>query len=113
VRCDIHCVTKWSKLGTSFAGVSVDVLLEGVDPQGDFAMGYTYGGYTTNLALVLVEALERGADFLGNLHWRLDGAVGHVAVVLHPRDIAAASAVDSPLQSFCCISRTRYSSRSL
>ncbi|HEV8371653.1 MAG TPA: molybdopterin-dependent oxidoreductase, partial [Actinomycetota bacterium] len=21
---DIHCVTKWSKLGTSFAGVSVD-----------------------------------------------------------------------------------------
>ncbi len=24
VPCDIHCVTKWSKLGTSFGGVSVD-----------------------------------------------------------------------------------------
>ena len=24
---DIHCVTKWSKLGTSFSGVSVDTLL--------------------------------------------------------------------------------------
>ena len=28
VPCDIHCVTKWSKLGTSFGGVSVDALLE-------------------------------------------------------------------------------------
>src|SRR5688500_10235041 len=27
VPCDIHCVTKWSKLGTSFGGVSLDVLL--------------------------------------------------------------------------------------
>ena len=26
VPCDIHCVTQWSKLGTSFRGVSLDVL---------------------------------------------------------------------------------------
>jgi DMSO/TMAO reductase YedYZ molybdopterin-dependent catalytic subunit len=51
VPCDIHCVTKWSKLGTSFGGVSVDTLLEGVDAQGDYAMAFSYGGYTTNLAL--------------------------------------------------------------
>jgi DMSO/TMAO reductase YedYZ molybdopterin-dependent catalytic subunit len=51
VPCDIHCVTKWSKLGTSFGGVSVDTLLEGVEPQGSFAMAYSYGGYTTNLPL--------------------------------------------------------------
>ncbi|HSD78003.1 MAG TPA: molybdopterin-dependent oxidoreductase, partial [Solirubrobacteraceae bacterium] len=25
---DIHCVTKWSRLGTSFGGVSVDTLLD-------------------------------------------------------------------------------------
>src|SRR3954447_24736402 len=30
VPCDIHCVTKWSKLGTSFRGVSLDVFLEAV-----------------------------------------------------------------------------------
>jgi DMSO/TMAO reductase YedYZ molybdopterin-dependent catalytic subunit len=60
VPCDIHCVTKWSKLGTSFAGVSADVLLEGVEPQGDFAMAYSYGGYTTNLAL---------ADLTGGKAW--------------------------------------------
>jgi DMSO/TMAO reductase YedYZ molybdopterin-dependent catalytic subunit len=51
VPCDIHCVTKWSKLGTSFRGVSLDVLLEDVEPLGAYAMAYSYGGYTTNLAI--------------------------------------------------------------
>src|SRR5438552_14432022 len=51
VRCDIHCVTKWSKLGTSFRGVSVDALLARVEPLGAYAMAWSYGGYTTNLAL--------------------------------------------------------------
>src|SRR3954470_4594386 len=30
---DIHCVTKWSKLGTSWTGVSLDTLLEGVETE--------------------------------------------------------------------------------
>jgi DMSO/TMAO reductase YedYZ molybdopterin-dependent catalytic subunit len=51
VPCDIHCVTKWSKLDTSFRGVSMDTLIAGVDPQGAYAMAFSYGGYTTNLAL--------------------------------------------------------------
>jgi DMSO/TMAO reductase YedYZ molybdopterin-dependent catalytic subunit len=51
VPCDIHCVTKWSKLGTSFGGVSVDLLLEAAEPLGDYAMAYSYGGYTTNVPL--------------------------------------------------------------
>jgi DMSO/TMAO reductase YedYZ molybdopterin-dependent catalytic subunit len=50
VPCDIHCVTKWSKLGTSFGGVSVDVLLADVEREGAYAMAYSHGGYTTNLA---------------------------------------------------------------
>ena len=32
---DIHCVTTWSKFGTSFGGVSLDLLLEGVGPLPD------------------------------------------------------------------------------
>jgi DMSO/TMAO reductase YedYZ molybdopterin-dependent catalytic subunit len=51
VPCDIHCVTKWSKLGTSFRGVSMDTLFEDVEPVGAYAMAYSSGGYTTNLAL--------------------------------------------------------------
>jgi DMSO/TMAO reductase YedYZ molybdopterin-dependent catalytic subunit len=51
IPCDIHCVTKWSKLDTSFRGVSVDALLESAKPEGAFATAYSFGGYTTNLPL--------------------------------------------------------------
>src|SRR5947208_5383615 len=32
---DIHCVTKWSKLGTTWTGVSVDTLLDGVQTEAE------------------------------------------------------------------------------
>jgi DMSO/TMAO reductase YedYZ molybdopterin-dependent catalytic subunit len=48
---DIHCVTKWSKLDTSWKGVSMDTLLEGVDTAAEFATAFADGGYTTNLPL--------------------------------------------------------------
>jgi DMSO/TMAO reductase YedYZ molybdopterin-dependent catalytic subunit len=50
VPCDIHCVTKWSKLGTSFGGVSLDTLLPRAEPLAAYATIWSYGGYTTNLA---------------------------------------------------------------
>jgi DMSO/TMAO reductase YedYZ molybdopterin-dependent catalytic subunit len=48
---DIHCVTKWSKLGTNWEGVSVDTLMEDVDTSAGFALVESYGGYTSNLPL--------------------------------------------------------------
>ncbi|WP_319460965.1 sulfite oxidase-like oxidoreductase [Micromonospora sp. RTP1Z1] len=48
---DIHCVTRWSKLGTSWQGVSLDTLLEGIDTAARYALVHSYGGYTTNLPL--------------------------------------------------------------
>jgi DMSO/TMAO reductase YedYZ molybdopterin-dependent catalytic subunit len=50
---DIHCVTKWSKLDTSFGGVSVDTLLDAAaaDPRATHVLASSYGGYTTNLPL--------------------------------------------------------------
>jgi DMSO/TMAO reductase YedYZ molybdopterin-dependent catalytic subunit len=48
---DIHCVTKWSKLGTDWEGVSLDTLLSDVETAADFALVHSYGGYTTNLPL--------------------------------------------------------------
>jgi DMSO/TMAO reductase YedYZ molybdopterin-dependent catalytic subunit len=42
-------VTKWSKLDTAWRGVSVDVLLEGLDTTADFVSAFCDGGYTTNL----------------------------------------------------------------
>ena len=51
ISVDIHCVTKWSKLDTSWRGVSVDALLDGVETSAGFAVAHSYGGYTTNLPL--------------------------------------------------------------
>ena len=50
---DIHCVTTWSKLGTSFSGVSVDVLLDAVRPMSNagYVLATSTTGYTTNLPL--------------------------------------------------------------
>ena len=44
VPCDIHCVTKWSKLDATFGGVSLDTLLADVDPKGAYTMVHSYGG---------------------------------------------------------------------
>jgi DMSO/TMAO reductase YedYZ molybdopterin-dependent catalytic subunit len=57
---DIHCVTQWSKLDTTWRGVSLDTLLADVETEADYAMVHSYGGYTTNLPL---------ADLLDGQAW--------------------------------------------
>jgi DMSO/TMAO reductase YedYZ molybdopterin-dependent catalytic subunit len=48
---DIHCVTKWSKLDTTWTGVSLDALLDGVETEAEHVTAWSDGGYTTNLPL--------------------------------------------------------------
>ena len=50
---DIHCVTKWSKLDTSWTGVRVRDLfaMAGVQPRASHVMEHAEYGYTTNLPL--------------------------------------------------------------
>lgn len=51
---DIHCVTRWSKLGTNWRGVWFSELLRlagGAKPAATHILIACYGGYTTNLAL--------------------------------------------------------------
>ena len=60
VSTDIHCVTTWSKFGTSWRGVSLDTLLAGIDTGAGFALAHSYGGYTTNVPL---------PDLLGGKAW--------------------------------------------
>ena len=65
IQCDIHCVTKWSKLGTGFRGVSLDILFEQAEPLDAFVMAYSHGGYTTNLE---VEDLTDGRAWVITEH---------------------------------------------
>jgi DMSO/TMAO reductase YedYZ molybdopterin-dependent catalytic subunit len=51
ITVDIHCVTKWSKLGTRWTGVPVDVLLDGIDTAAEHVVAFAEGDYTTNLPL--------------------------------------------------------------
>ncbi|MBU1587083.1 MAG: molybdopterin-dependent oxidoreductase [Actinobacteria bacterium] len=48
IHTDIHCVTRWSKLGTTWRGVSLDTLFEGVETDYNYVMEHSYGGDTTN-----------------------------------------------------------------
>jgi DMSO/TMAO reductase YedYZ molybdopterin-dependent catalytic subunit len=67
IRTDIHCVTSWSKLGTSWRGVSLDTLFEDVETTSDFTMAHSYGGYTTNVPL---QDLRDGHAWVA---WEFDG----------------------------------------
>ena len=49
VTVDIHCVTKWSKLGTTWKGVSVDTLLDAVQTEAEHLTAWSDRDYTTNL----------------------------------------------------------------
>ena len=54
VSRDIHCVTKWSKLDTTWQGVTVDDLLKASgmsSAPAPYVMAYCDGGYTTNLPI--------------------------------------------------------------
>lgn len=55
VFADFHCVTRWSRLGNVWEGVSVRHLLElagGAKPEARFVVAHGYdGGWTTNLPL--------------------------------------------------------------
>ncbi|MCC2631249.1 MAG: sulfite oxidase-like oxidoreductase, partial [Candidatus Paceibacter sp.] len=51
VTKDIHCVTKWSKFDTKWAGVSLDdlMMMVEVSPRATHIVAHSYDGYTTNL----------------------------------------------------------------
>ena len=52
IKVDIHCVTTWSKLDTTWQGVTIDTLLEAAglsEPPELYTMIHCEGGYTTNV----------------------------------------------------------------
>ncbi|WP_028276276.1 sulfite oxidase-like oxidoreductase [Arthrobacter sp. I3] len=67
IRTDIHCVTSWSKLGTSWRGVSLDTLFADVETTSEFTTAHSYGGYTTNVPL---QDLLDGQAWVA---WQFDG----------------------------------------
>jgi len=70
VMVDIHCVTRWTKLGTVWRGVSVDTLLEYVEHVAPYVLAFCDGGYTSNLPV---------KDVIGGRAWVAFDYDGHAA----------------------------------
>jgi DMSO/TMAO reductase YedYZ molybdopterin-dependent catalytic subunit len=67
VKCDIHCVTRWSRFDNRFEGVPVDLLLQraGARPGATHALVHADPDYTTNLPL---EDLDRPENLIATHH---------------------------------------------
>lgn len=89
VRMDIHCVTRWSKFDTVWAGVSVRDLVEKtlieIHPNVTHVIQHAEYGYTTNLPLevVLQDNFLLATHFNGkpltpDHGYPLRGVVGHI-----------------------------------
>ena len=48
---DIHCVTKWSKFDTNWAGVTIEDILDdaGLEAPTQYTLAHSFDGYTTNV----------------------------------------------------------------
>jgi DMSO/TMAO reductase YedYZ molybdopterin-dependent catalytic subunit len=57
VTADIHCVTRWSKLDTTWEGVAIQTMLELARPRPEAAFVVTHceQNYTTNLPLEVLD----------------------------------------------------------
>lgn len=53
VKCDIHCVTRWSRLDNTFEGVAFQVLYDLAQPKASarFVLVHAEQGFTTNVPL--------------------------------------------------------------
>ena len=54
---EFHCVTQWSKLQNTWEGILFNDLMKLVKPKPEarYVMAHCYGGYTTNVALDVLE----------------------------------------------------------
>ena len=54
---EFHCVTQWSKLQNTWEGILFNDIMKLVEPRPEarYVMAHCYGGYTTNVALDVLE----------------------------------------------------------
>lgn len=69
VKCDIHCVTTWSRFDNIFEGVPASEVLKlcRPEPEAKYVMVHAEGGWTTNLPL---DDLLRPENLLA---WKFNG----------------------------------------
>jgi DMSO/TMAO reductase YedYZ molybdopterin-dependent catalytic subunit len=92
---DIHCVTAWSKLDTTWKGVSVDTILAGLETEAEYVSAWCDDGYRTNLPLEDVTggrawiAYEFGGEPLDPRARRAGPTSSPAPVLLEERQVGA------------------------
>jgi DMSO/TMAO reductase YedYZ molybdopterin-dependent catalytic subunit len=85
--CDIHCVTRWSKLDNRFQGISVQELIRRARPRAEatHVLVHAEQGFTTNLPLTDLDRPENllawrhnGEDLTPDHGWPLRLVVPHL-----------------------------------
>ena len=84
VKCDIHCVTHWSRLDNTFTGVAAKTIIERARPRPEakFVMCHGEAGFTVNVPLANFTAEDSllawghdGQDMSPDHGWPLRGLV--------------------------------------
>lgn len=87
VHCDIHCVTRWSRLDNTFEGVAFKELVERAQPtsEANFVLVHAEQGFTTNVPLselvqdnVLLADTHDGVPLAPEHGWPLRLVVPHL-----------------------------------
>jgi DMSO/TMAO reductase YedYZ molybdopterin-dependent catalytic subunit len=109
VRCDIHCVTRWSRLDNVFAGVAVQRLLEraGVKREAQYCLVRAEQGFTTNLPLADLDradtliALQWGREWLSPEHgWPARLLVPHLYLWKSAKWVRGLTLLDADVPGF-------------
>ena len=71
VSCDMHCVTRWSRLDNTFEGVPVQLLLErgGVTPAARYCLVQAEQDFSTNLPLTDLDRPDNLLALKWNGEW--------------------------------------------
>nr|MBA3273877.1 molybdopterin-dependent oxidoreductase [Chthoniobacterales bacterium] len=84
VKCDMHCVTHWSRLDNTFTGVPLKVIIERAKPKPDarFVLCHSEAGFTVNVPLseftrddCILAYQWQGKDIEPDHGWPLRGLV--------------------------------------
>lgn len=87
VKCDMHCVTHWSRLDNTFTGVPLKAIIERAKPMPNarFVLCHSEAGFTTNVPLkdftrddCILAYQWDGKDIEPDHGWPLRGLVPHL-----------------------------------
>jgi len=109
VMCDMHCVTRWTRLDNAFEGVPVQLLLEraGVKSEAQYCLVAAEQGFTTNLPLADLDrpdnliALEWNGESLAPEHgWPARLLVPHLYLWKSAKWVRSFTLLDADVPGF-------------